>query len=57
MLLIYSVLPSSRLRYICDVLLHDIGGVELSYTQSQDIFRSYAGPKINYRSEEHTSEL
>lgn len=48
MLLIYSTLPGSRLQYICDVLLHDMGGIELSYTQSLDSFMNYNGPKVNY---------
>lgn len=56
MLLIYSVIPGLRLRYICDVLLHDIGGIELSYTQNQEAFINYAGPKINYSSSSLTDE-
>ena len=48
MLLIYSGISSSRLCYICDVLLHDIGGIAVNYTQSKDAFVDYKGPKINY---------
>ncbi|MBX2920649.1 MAG: polysaccharide deacetylase family protein [Chitinophagaceae bacterium] len=30
------------------MLLHDIGGIAVSYTQSKDAFVDYKGPKINY---------
>ncbi|MBX3256682.1 MAG: polysaccharide deacetylase family protein [Chitinophagaceae bacterium] len=48
MLLIYSTLPAPRLRYICNVLLHDTCGIEPDYTHSKDDFFNYSGPKINY---------
>lgn len=48
MLLIFSTLSGSRLQYICDVLLHDMGGMELNYTQSRDQFINYDGAKLNY---------
>lgn len=48
MLLIYSDIPSSRLSYVCDTLLHDISGIQLDYTQNRDLFAAYQGAKINY---------
>lgn len=48
MLLIYSPYQSSRLQYIAGVLLHDLSGLEVSFTTNKDVFISYEGPKINY---------
>lgn len=48
MLLIYSTEINSRLEYIAGTLLHDMSGIEVSYTGSREEFIRFNGAKINY---------
>jgi hypothetical protein len=57
MLLIYSPISSSRLRYILDVIFQDFLGVEYSFTKDSDQFGFHSGPKINYSEQAFGNEL
>lgn len=48
MLLIYSQYDSPRFRYTCEVLLHDLSGIRISFTNDVLEFTQYEGAKINY---------
>jgi len=50
MLLIYSPYDSPRFRYACEVLLHDLSGIRISFTNDVAEFTQYPGAKINYGS-------
>ncbi len=48
MLLIYSKPVPNRLKYIARLLLTELFGIETEFTDQEDVFSSFAGPKINY---------
>ncbi len=48
MLLLYSERPGKRLQYIAKILLKDISGIDVAFTQSRDEFQLFDGAKINY---------
>lgn len=50
MLLIYSQYDSPRFRYTCEVLLHELSGIRISFTNDVSEFAQYEGAKINYSS-------
>lgn len=50
MLIIYAPQITARLKYIAQTLLHDIGGLTLRFTDSQDDFKNFEGTRINYSS-------
>jgi len=47
-LLVYTSKKSSRLRYIFDLILGDLLGLEISFTDKVDIFKNYQGPRLSY---------
>ena len=47
-MLIYAPHTGSRMRYIAEVLLTNICGVDISFAKSSIEFQSYEGPKVNY---------
>jgi hypothetical protein len=48
MLLIYTSTITNRLRYIADLLVRVILGVEVQYTISPDEYNNFNGPKLSY---------
>ncbi len=48
MLLVYSEPVTSRLRYIARLLLGDLYGIDLSFTDNPDEFTAWQGPGICY---------
>ncbi len=48
MLLLYAHKISPRFRYAADLLLGDLCGFELAYSNSSGEFASYDGPKLSY---------
>lgn len=57
MLLIYSSKLSSRIQYIFSLYFNEILGMELRYTDKEDEFKSYTGPKVGYNSFPVSDEL
>jgi hypothetical protein len=57
MLLIYSKPATTRLKYIARLLLGDLFGIETEFTENEEEFLSYAGPRINYSAQELASGL
>ena len=47
-MLIYAPHTGSRMKYIAEILLTNICGVDISFAKSSLEFESYQGPKINY---------
>lgn len=47
-LLIYTSKKSSRLKYIFDLLLRDLLGLEITFTDKSEVFKSHEGPRISY---------
>ncbi|MBK7684349.1 MAG: polysaccharide deacetylase family protein [Bacteroidia bacterium] len=47
-LLVYTAKKSSRLRYIFDLMLRNLLGLEITFTDKADVFRSHVGPKLSY---------
>ena len=47
-LLVYTAKKSSRLRYIFDLMLRNLLGLEITFTDKVDVFRSHVGPKLSY---------
>jgi len=48
MVLIYTKNTSKRFNYIAELLLKDLAGFDISYTNSEDEFSQFSGPKISY---------
>ena len=48
MLLVYVNKKSPRFAYIADFIFKDVCGFEVSYTENNDEFNSYKGPKLSY---------
>ena len=57
MLLILTTFISNRLRYIADLVLKQILGIDFRFTISVDEFTGYEGPKIIYARQPLTDEL
>lgn len=57
MLLVYSSKSSARFSYIADIILKDLCGFELAYTNLPDEFTSYQGPKLNYSEQVFNDEI
>lgn len=57
MILIYSPLLTTRLRYIFEHIFTDMLGLELFFTTNRDTFASYEGAKLNYSSYQFDEEL
>ena len=51
MLLILTPTITDRLRYIADLMVRDMLGIEVSFTTSKEEFSSYSGPKLSYTAE------
>ena len=47
-LLVYTAKKSSRLQYIFDLMLRNLLGLEITFTDKADVFRSHVGPKLSY---------
>lgn len=52
MLLFYTSSVTSRLRYIVHLLLEEMAGLEVNFTQSTGEYLSFEGPKIAYTRED-----
>jgi len=50
-LLIYTSSVPDRLRYIARLLFEEISGLSVTFTQSEEAFRSFEGPKLAYSKE------
>ncbi len=48
MLLVYTNKSAPRLRYIFDLILNDLIGVQYKLTHSKDEFVAYNGPRLSY---------
>jgi hypothetical protein len=48
MMLILTSAITNRLRYITNLLIRDMLGVEVQFTISQDEYSNYTGPKLSY---------
>lgn len=57
MLIIYSSSITLRLKYIFDLIFHDLLGAKYSITTNKEEFISYDGPKFNYSDEPFGKEL
>ncbi len=57
MLLIYSSSITLRLKYIFDLIFHDLLGAKYSITTDKEEFISYDGPKFSYSDEPFGKEL
>ncbi|HET9055842.1 MAG TPA: polysaccharide deacetylase family protein [Chitinophagaceae bacterium] len=51
MLLFFAEENTERLFYITDLLLRQLACVQTEITTDKEVFKSYAGPKINYSAE------
>ena len=47
-ILVYTAKKSSRLRYVFDLMLRNLLGLEITFTDKADVFRSHVGPKLSY---------
>ena len=47
-MLIYAPDTGSRMKYVAEILLNNLCGIDISFTPSTDAFINYAGPKLNY---------
>ena len=47
-MLIYAPDTGSRMKYVAEILLNNLCGIDISFTPSIDAFINYAGPKLNY---------
>ena len=50
-MLILTRIISNRLRYIADLMVRDMLGLEVMFTTSTDEYHSYPGPKLAYTAE------
>ena len=57
MLLIYSHSVSPRLKYIFDLIFHELLGVKYSQTNNKEEFIAYEGAKLNYSDHSFGNEL
>lgn len=57
MLLIYSAVITSRVKYIFDLYFQELLGVEYSFTSLKDEFMDWQGAKINYSPSDFGSGL
>ncbi len=48
MVLIYSHISSSRLKYICSFIFKELIGIDFKLTIDSEKFKTHIGPKINY---------
>src|SRR4051812_694419 len=56
-LLVYTEQNSNRLRFIFDLLLGDLMGLEYEVTHDKDAFTSHTGPKFSYGAEPLGDEI
>ena len=57
LVLVYTTSTTPRLRYIFDLMLTDLVGVEFEITHDVDKFIFYNGPKFNYSEKQFGEEL
>jgi hypothetical protein len=57
MLLIYSKPATNRLKFIARLLLGDLIGIDTEFTENEEEFLSYSGPRINYSAQELNAGL
>lgn len=57
MVLVYTISAPPRLRYIFDLILADLVGVEYELTHDADKFIFHTGPKFNYSEKQFGEEL
>ena len=57
MLLIYTNKTNNRIKYIFNLIFHDLLKTEYTITNKIGEFRNYTGPKINYSFQSFTDEL
>lgn len=57
MLLVYTPVVTPRLKYIFNLILKELAGMDFRLTSSSDDFHNHDGPKINYSNEPFNKEL
>lgn len=57
MLLVYSPKISLRLKYIFNLMIKDILGIDVQFTSSKEEFINYSGEKLNYSKQKFGDEL
>ncbi len=57
LVLVYTTSTTPRLRYIFDLMLTDLVGIEFEITHDVDKFIFYNGPKFNYSEKQFGEEL
>jgi hypothetical protein len=56
-MLIYTTASSPRLRYILDLVIRDIAGIDYELSHDPDEFGFFTGPKLNYSEHKFGDEL
>lgn len=56
MVLIYSHISSSRLRYICHFIFKEQLGIDFELTIDSEAFKNHSGPRINYSDSKITDD-